>query len=74
MRFERERREEQAVQERRDKERVGRRMTIERLERQLEAFSGKCVICAVKGRVASGYKVGRGCVVDAETIENFRIV
>jgi len=72
--FEIERREEEALRERRIEGLIGRREMVERLERQLEAFSNKYVICASRGKSVVDHKSWRGCQMDLETMETFTIV
>ena len=74
MRFESERREEEALRERRTEGLIGRRKMVEQLERQLEAFSNKCVICASRGKTVVDHKSWRGCRMDVETMETFTVV
>jgi superfamily II DNA helicase RecQ len=74
LRFENERKEEEAVRERRMEGLIGRRKMVERLERQLEVFSNRCVICVARGRLNTDHRSWKSCQTDADTIETFNVV
>lgn len=74
LKFENERREEEALRERRMEGLTGRSKIVERLERQLEGFIDKCVICVARGRTVTNHGSWMGCHVDADTMEMFTVV